>query len=230
MEQNKIVWIVGVCSVLISIGAVSYAVITQKQSENQFRSEVQQQYNDLKGQINNFSQKLSEISSSVSNPQPTTDTQPATEIIPDDRLPFQMGKSSYFGTIVLKGYAQVSKGVPDCGEGCDEATAPKVDVVYFNITSSTKVFDQYLAPDNGNSFEGRGWISLGCITTDKKGVESYNAGDSGTVNNLISGADFTALMNSSNTNQINLQVTKPYYTSGKGVSTCYSHFRNFKVK
>ncbi len=229
MEQNKTIWIIGVFAALICVGTISYAMVTQKQREGQFRVEIQQQYSALKDQMNNFSQKLSEISSNITSSQPVNN-QPTTETIPDENQPFQMGKGSYFGTLTVKGYVQVSKDVPDCGEGCEEAAAPKVDVVSFNIISNTnKLFDQYLTQDNGNSFEGSGWISLGCKTADKKGVESYNAGDSGTVNNLISGSDFTALMNSSKTNLVNLQITKPYYTSGKGASTCYSHFRNFKV-
>lgn len=158
------------------------------------------------------------------NSEPSFDAPaPKPAVQPDDTKIFQNGNESYFGTATVTGY-MIIESVLDCGEDCNTQTAPKIDLARFQITSSSnKIFDQFLKQRGTNG------IILGCLSTGKNEIRSYNEGDFSTVNNVISGQDYEDLINSSVTNSIHLQFAKPYYTGGHGTSRCYSDFRNFKV-
>ncbi len=149
---------------------------------------------------------------------------------PNDAEPLRMWQGDYVGTVVASGFVTTSGGFSDCNEGgCDEGSSTVVVVHFMVINSTNTLFNNLLAEYNGNYFAGKGWLSLGCLSEDRNKLESYNDGNFSEADNLIVGKDLEAVMNSTPQNPIKLQLTKPYHTGGRGASTCYAHFRNFKV-
>lgn len=232
MDQTKKIYI-AIAGIIIFIGIIFVLVLQEKQKNSSLSREdyntLSQQYNIINGQIKDVSDKLVKFETRISDLEKIKKDE--LKKTSDENDVFQSGPGSYFGILILKGYAEVKKNVPDCFDDCEDPATPKVDVVSFRIVYyNNNAFTEYIQENSGNSFVGDVWIGLGCLSSDKKGIESDNDGDFGNVNNLISGDDFKKLMGSNKSNPINLQVTKPYYTSGRGATTCYSHFRNFKVK
>jgi hypothetical protein len=144
-----------------------------------------------------------------------------------DQVPFQNSATlGFHGTLTLNGYVKVQKRICDpegmCGETVDYAS-----FVFYQ--AENQVIYDLLNEFAGNSFVSEGAVGLGCYQNDQKRIYSTNDADTGTVESVIIGSDFTKLMASNANNKVRLRMTKPIYTSGRGAPDCYSHFRNFDV-
>jgi hypothetical protein len=132
-------------------------------------------------------------------------------------VPLQKSETyGLYGTFTLTGYLKVEKRVCNPGDMCGET----VDYASF-------VFDK---SDNPNVYDMlTGGVGLGCYQKDKARIYSTNDADTGTVENTILGPDLAKLLASSVTHKVQLKLTKPIYTSGRGAPDCYSSFRSFRV-
>jgi hypothetical protein len=141
--------------------------------------------------------------------------------------PFQRNDLyDYFGTLILTGYLKVEKIICNPGDMCEKTR--EYATFIFNESTRKEIYD-YLGKNSGNAFVGEQSIGLGCYEKDVNRIYSQNLGDDGLVENNIDGLNLVKLLNSSESNQVKLQLTKPIYTSGRGAPDCYSHFRLFKI-
>ncbi len=149
------------------------------------------------------------------------------KFIEEDETVFQKSdRIGFFGTLTLTGYLDIERWVCDENGMCSET----VDYAFFVVkdTSSDLIYD-FINDSKGNSFVGNNSIGIGCYNKDKNIIHSMNSGDSGTVENIISGEDLYKLLGSNKNNLVKLKLTKPTPPPGGGAPECYSHFRLFQV-
>lgn len=153
------------------------------------------------------------------------------EALPEETFMYDTD-NGYYGSIVLKGYLSIQT------EACafEEETDCKVDLARFHFERpDNEAFRQFVADNEGNSFIGSGFVSLGCYDSASAQLTYFNAADSDgeapgiSFEGAIDGEDFEALMASRDQTTVTLFMERPIYTGGKGAPDCYSHFRNFKV-
>lgn len=148
-----------------------------------------------------------------------------------EEKPFQFFSSlGYFGTLTIKGYLEIQTW--ECKQNQEYLFPCEEDIHYtffVIVENQNPVLDEFLKDYQGNSFVGKNKIGLGCYQEDKKRIYSINLGESGEVENIISGKELDLLLQSNQDNLVTLQLVKPVLLSGRGAPNCYSHFRNFKV-
>ena len=132
----------------------------------------------------------------------------------------------FFGTLTLTGYLDIKEWICNEGDMCTE-TVDYASFV-FEDTDSDLIYD-FLGDSKENSFVRDNSIGIGCYEKDKNIIHSINLGDSGGVENIISGEDLNKLLNSDEDNLVKLKLTKLVPALGIGASECYSHFRLFEV-
>ncbi len=143
--------------------------------------------------------------------------------IADYQKPFQKGELDYYGTVTLTGYLVTEE------EQFMDSEILNYANFYFTKTDNDSLVE-YLRGSRVNSdIENYNYIGLGCYDKSKASIDSINSGDFDLVNNKIVGEDLEQLLLSSKTNQIKIQVSKTYVSSGRGAPACYSQFRNFKM-
>jgi len=160
------------------------------------------------------------------------------KIIPNENVSFRKSDDyGYYGKLELEGYMEVVK--PECdpngeyGYGMDGCPQDYANFVV--VKSNSPVLFDYLK--DGGSFKGEGHFQLGCY---KEGIsiESYNISDDVpggspknviTSENKITGEQLELLENSDEDNLVRLKTERDIYTSGRGASECYSHFRDFVI-
>jgi hypothetical protein len=146
---------------------------------------------------------------------------------PSATVPFTESQVyGFYGTLTLTGYLDVQTRVCNPGDMCGET----VQYASFVFTSGANdALKKFTGQNTGNSFIAGDRLGLGCYEKDKNRIYYENDADSGYITGEIKGPDFTKLMASSKTNQVQLKFTREIYTSGRGAPDCYSHFRNFDV-
>ncbi|MCH8986977.1 hypothetical protein IIA94_02310 [Patescibacteria group bacterium] len=144
--------------------------------------------------------------------------------------PFQRSDEfRFFGTLKLTGYFDTQTWTCDLDDEfglCSETV--EYGSFIFSKTDQDSIYD-YLEESKGNSFIGSNSVGLGCYEEENGRIISYNEADNGGVMNTITGEQLEKLLLSSESNPVELKLTKPIYTSGRGAPECYSHFRFFEV-
>ena len=149
------------------------------------------------------------------------------KFIEEDEIIFQKsGEFEFFGTLTLTGYLDIKRWICNEGDMCTE-TVDYASFV-FEDSSSDLIYD-FLGDSKGNSFVGNNSVGIGCYEKDKDIIHSMNLGNSGRVENIISGEDLNKLLDSNKNNLVKLKLTKPAPAPGMGAPECYSHFRLFEV-
>ncbi len=149
------------------------------------------------------------------------------KFIEKEEVAFQKsGEFEFFGTLTLTGYLDIKRWICNEGDMCSE-TVDYASFV-FESTDNNLIYD-FLGNSAGNSFIGNNSVGIGCYEKDKNIIHSMNLGDSGRVENTISGEDLNKLLNSDKDNPVKLKLTKPVPAPGMGAPECYSHFRLFEV-
>ena len=177
-----------------------------------------------------YQKALSRSSTPVTAAPPRTAGQPTTPR-PNAAVPQPAPATppvnfyDFAGVLSLEGYLKTIERPCAFSE---DATC-KVKLAAFVVLQADDLFKSFLKDLSGNAYATEDGIVLGCIDEGKKQITSANDADSGTVNNLIKGAQYDLLMGSGASRPINLSVEKPKLTGGRGAPDCYSHFRNFSV-
>lgn len=136
----------------------------------------------------------------------------------------------FIGTLELTGYLDLQRWECEFESYDDCKDDPAVDYGFFIIqNTANEAIYEYLKEHRGNSFIGDKSIGLGCYEEENERIISGNFGSDGSVENIIEDGDLQTLLSSSETNLVTIQVTKPIPGLGRGVSDCYSHFRNFQI-
>lgn len=207
-KQSKI--ILGIVTVIL-LGLIGFYV-TKDSSQNETLNQI------------NSTQKLNS-NVSKENTVGTNTSAPTSNSTSDSQIvsTFKKSTGGFDGSLTLTGYLEI-KSVQDFdGKSSDYA--------FFIITKTNNnlIYD-YLREEEGNSFVGNNSIGLGCYQKESNRIFSTNYGDIGVAENVISGNEYQKLITSTQTNLIQLDLTKPIFNGGGGAPTCYSHFRDFEIK
>ena len=141
----------------------------------------------------------------------------------------QQGNVGFFnfeGNLTLTGYLKIEN------RSCafSEDASCKVDYAMFVVSkASNPNFSSWMQEIAGNSFVGPSSIGLGCYEKGNSRIYSTNDSDVGSATNIVSGSDLQRLLASSQSNQLDVEVTHKKFSGGTSAPDCYSHFRNFKV-
>ncbi len=125
------------------------------------------------------------------------------------------------GTAYVRGYATVeSVPQPFCEQDCTMH-----DTVMFHVTqSNTPGFTALLAQSGTDTDAGiLGDVALGCRDAD--GIRYFNDSDANPMGEFrIAAPVATAILTSTASNTVALQLTKDPLSGGRGAPECYSHF------
>jgi hypothetical protein len=126
----------------------------------------------------------------------------------------------YYGRLNVTGYATV-KEVPEafCESNCET-----YDYVSFNIveTDAPEIFN-YILENDGNAYLGEKSVGLGCI--DGENIVYTNDSDEfGMKEYVLSDLLSSAIIGSSKSLPITIELVRYPLSAGAGAPTCYSHF------
>jgi hypothetical protein len=146
-------------------------------------------------------------------------------VLDPDNTSFQFSEQyGYFGKLNLPGYLSISSRCASVN-GCEE----EFEYASFVFTDDNLILRQFTGDFAGNSYIGSDRIGLGCFVREQNKIIYENYSDEDEFSGEISGNAMQKLLLSNRTRQIQMQMTKPIYTSGQGAPNCYSHFRDFHL-
>jgi uncharacterized protein YxeA len=219
----KTVWIVLVSFVVtaLTVGGGTYYFMSSKAKEDK---------EALQLQITTLDAKLSQTEKSFTETQATLTTTTTSQVTFEKESTPTFKKDpekGYYGTLALTGYL-THQSVP--ADPYNESSTETIDYVSFKFSkSNSNLINDYLSENQGNSFVATQSVGIGCYDKGKNKIYSPNFGDSGNVENSITGSDLASLLGSGESKEVKLQLTKPIYTSGMGAPACYSQFRDYKL-
>lgn len=140
-------------------------------------------------------------------------------------------KFGYYGTVTLTGYLEIKQYICNPGDPCN-GTIDYANLV-FTKSDNQNIYD-FLSEDQDDR------VSLGCYEKEENQISyiSYEDVDpeydgeyqgERVIEGKISGKDFTKLFSSSISEQVELKLTRPIYTSGHGAPNCFTPFAHFDV-
>lgn len=146
---------------------------------------------------------------------------------PSESEPFQKSdKYGFFGTVTLTGYLDIKRIVCEPGGMCEKTR----DYAFFVIDRvDNPLIYNWLREFDGNTYVQRNMLGLGCYEPAENRIYSVNESDTGLVENIISGSSLSRLLAANQSDPVEIKVTKPIYTSGRGAPDCYAHVRNIQV-